>query len=339
MADVEPDAGSQVGEDFKLFVKRIKTTLEAIDKRVRRLHDQGHREEYILAAERDSVFKVMKEGNGFLCDTVKYFTPDEHAIHEQYFREKVAHLAAGSAIMHRAQSRPLGYAGDYEMMRMCYDNTYEGSTLLGKILHKYSTELPMVQAIRNRRELIAQFAQGKRRILSVACGPACEVALVSASYPKATFSFTLLDQDKEALDFARARLSGLSNVDISYVNISVYSMMKQDDLGAQLGKFDCIYSMGLFDYLNDKAAKKLCCRLVDMLGPDGTLIVGNYHARCANRWETQYWCDWTLQHRTEESMLDLVPDLGADHQSEILYEQTRAQMFLKIQKTSMLSKL
>jgi extracellular factor (EF) 3-hydroxypalmitic acid methyl ester biosynthesis protein len=270
--------------------------------------------------------------NDFLNANVKYFTKDEHAVHEIYFRENLGHLSAGAALLFRGLSKPLGYAGDYQTMRMCYDDTYEGTTLLGKLMHKYATEFTRSQAVRNRRELIAQNAYGKYNIMSVACGPASEVALLAANVPSTTVSITLLDQDKEALDFARATLHHHTNIGIKYVNISIYSIIKDRDI--QLGGYDFIYSMGLFDYLDDKAAKRLCSRLVDMLSPNGTLIIGNFHGRCPNRYFIQYWCDWPLFYRTEAEMYAMIPDSGIKYASKIVYEATRTQMFLTIHKVS-----
>ena len=71
------------------------------------------------------------------------------------------------------------------MMKMLYLNDYEGDSTFSKLMHKHPVEHPAAQAVRNRRKLITQTlketqasrasSSKKTRILSVACGPACEL--------------------------------------------------------------------------------------------------------------------------------------------------------------------
>jgi len=328
MAGSAADAAIEMDGWFIAFVGYVKSLLEDEDASIRGHLEAGKTEASIFDAARDNVFHIMDTANEFLNHHVHQLTPDEHVVYEKHFRNELNHLSAGAAIFHRALMRPLGYAGDYVTMRMCYDNGYEGTTLLGKIMHKYAVEMPSGEAVRYRRNLIAQFAEGRHRILSVACGPASEVKFVAGQYPEASFDITLLDQDKEALDFAASQLRDIDNAVISYVTESVYSMIKSAD--AQLGSFDLIYSMGLFDYLQDKAARILCCKLAGMLRPNGILVIGNYHVRSSHRYSLQYWGDWPLNYRTNESMLDMTSTLGPEYRSTILHEESQAQMFLKV---------
>jgi len=328
------DDGVHINDGFADFVEQTRKSLEDVDARILLLQGKGSAEGSIIDAEKGSVFKVMADVNTYLNENVQYLTQEEHDVHEKHFRDRLTTFSAGAALLFRGLSRPLGYAGDYETMRMCYDNSYEGTTLLGKIMHKYTTEFTRSQAVRNRRGLIAGFAEGKRNIMSVACGPAAEVGFMAAQNPDTMVSVTLLDQDKEALDFARAQLANvdLNHVKVTYINMSVYTIIK--DASVDLGRFDMIYSMGLFDYLNDSAAKKLCAKLLGMLAPDGELIIGNFHVRCPNRYLIQYWCDWPLYYRTEVAMYQMVPAGGQQYASCIVYEQTKTQMFLKVRRVS-----
>ena len=298
----DTDAEVPVDDNFKQFVAYTRKSLEDVHARMLGLQGMGDQETNILCAERDHVSRTMTRTvvNECLNANVKFFNKDEHAVHEKYFRDNLGHLSAGAALLFRGLSRPLGYAGDYETMRMCYDSNYEGTTLLGKLMHKYVTEFTRSQAVENRRELSVRYAKGKHHIMSIARGPASEVALIAANALNTIVSVTLLDQDKEALNFARTQVHDLQNMDINYVNISVYSIIRDCDL--QLAGYDFIYSMGLFEYLDEKAAKKLCSRLADMLNPSGVLIVGNFHVRCPSRYAIQYWCDWPLFCRTEAEM-------------------------------------
>jgi extracellular factor (EF) 3-hydroxypalmitic acid methyl ester biosynthesis protein len=72
------------------------------------------------------------------------------------------------------------------MMSMLYSNSYCGNSTFEKLMHKHPVEHPGAQAVRNRRKFIAEAiprirsrwsfrSEEKMRILSVACGPACEI--------------------------------------------------------------------------------------------------------------------------------------------------------------------
>jgi len=276
-----------------------------------------HAENEVITSEKDTIFNIMIDARNYLNSKVKNFTHEEHDVHVSYFRENMSDVYLEGAIFYRCMVKPLGYSGDYETMRMCYDDTYEGFTILGKIMHKYATELNCSQAVRNRVVLLQNAAINKKDILSVACGPAYEVPDIVNKNPH----ITLLDQDKEALIIAKKIIGNRPNV--NYLHMSVVSMNES------IEKYDFIYSMGLFDYLSNNQVAALCEHMYKMLHPGGEILVGNFHTSCINRYEMQYWCNWPLNYRTEKQMLELSP---AGASSSIIYENTGTQMFLKLGK-------
>jgi extracellular factor (EF) 3-hydroxypalmitic acid methyl ester biosynthesis protein len=97
------------------------------------------------------------------------------------------------------------------------------------------------------------------------------------------------------------------------------------------GKFDFIYSMGLFDYLNSRVAKAVLNRLYQLLKPGGKLVVGNFNVSNPSRYYMEYWGDWFLIHRTEEEFRSLFPDRSSAT-TRLIYDETGSQMFLNIRK-------
>jgi extracellular factor (EF) 3-hydroxypalmitic acid methyl ester biosynthesis protein len=88
--------------------------------------------------------------------------------------------------------------------------------------------------------------------------------------------------------------------------------------------------MGLFDYLTMPVARAVLARLYDLLEPGGVLLVGNFHPSNPSRVYMEYWGDWKLLYRNEESMLELAQDLpGAS--ASIGFDETRCQMFLRVE--------
>jgi len=236
------------------------------------------------------------------------------------------------------------------MMRMIYENRYEGRYLFNQLLHKYPLEHPAAQAVRNRRrmiplvakEVLARFPRvGSHgfRLLSVACGPAWELQdLLLTADDVARFHCTLLDQDPEALALAGEGIRRIEEargerLQVQEVGESVRTMLRIRDLGARFGRYHFVYSMGLFDYLLAPVARAVLARLWELVLPGGTLLVGNFHVSCASRTYLDYWCDWSLIYRTEEEFRALAAGLeGA--KVELVFEETRSQMFLRLERSA-----
>jgi extracellular factor (EF) 3-hydroxypalmitic acid methyl ester biosynthesis protein len=98
-----------------------------------------------------------------------------------------------------------------------------------------------------------------------------------------------------------------------------------------VGRFDFIYSMGLFDYLTPPVARAVLARLFDLLRPGGVLLVGNYHVSNPGRLYMEYWLDWCLYHRTEDAFLELADGLPAASRA-ITFDPTGCQMFLRLER-------
>ncbi|XDD51650.1 class I SAM-dependent methyltransferase [Leptospira sp. WS92.C1] len=304
---------------------------------------QGHLHQMILDREGQSFIEFFDSKVKDLAEQTKHFSKDENEAHGFFFRKQVWDFILHSAFMVRTNLKPRGYAGDYEMMKMIYENENVGQTIFSQLLHSYPLQIPAAEAVRNRRRLIAsqirdaiQNHEGSDfRAMSVACGPAEEIEEVFSEITEVgQVHFTLLDQDTEALRVATNTVNQLELerglvINVRYINDSVRSMLRIRNLPEVWGRFDFIYSMGLFDYLTPPVARAVLSRMFEMLKPGGRLVVGNFHSDNPDRAFMEYWLDWVLYHRTEEEMLELGADLPG--QSRVFYEETGCQMFLEIQ--------
>ena len=304
----------------------------------------------ILATEGRRFFRFFDAHLAGLAELTRAYTREEHERHGFYLRRMVWPYILGSSFMKRTNLKPRGYAGDAEMMQAIYENRYEGRYLFNQLLHKHPVEHPAAQAVRNRRrmipavlrEVLARFPDTPPhgfRILSVACGPAWELQdLFLSADDSERFHCTLLDQDPEALSMAvdgirRTEAARGIRISVECVSESVRTMLRARDLGERFGRHHFVYSMGLFDYLTTPVARAVLSRLWELVLPGGTLLVGNFHVGCASRTYLDYWCDWSLFYRTEEAFLELAKGLeGA--RVELVFEETRSQMFLRIQRAS-----
>lgn len=327
----------------------------------RRLFDEQDR---ILASEPADVARASRdallatEGRRFLAyldgkvrelgEVVRAYTKEEHERHGFYLRRHLWPHLLSSEFMKRTNLKPAGYAGDADLMAMIYANEYVGASTFNQLMHKHGLETAAAQAVRNRRRLVPRMLRealgrfpglGPRgfRFLSLACGPACELEDVFlAPEDVVRLDVSLLDQDPHALELARgtarrieARLRG--TVAVHCHQDSVRTMLRTRDLRRRFGEHHFVYSMGLFDYLTHPVAKAVLAKIYELLVPGGVLVIGNFHVQTATRLHMDYWGDWPLIYRTEESLRALAAGLEPAALSVEL-DETGCQMFLRVEK-------
>jgi len=147
----------------------------------------------------------------------------------------------------------------------------------------------------------------------------------------------LLDQDALALEEARATVTALerhagAHAELELRRESVRTMLGSPDLAARWGRFDLIYSMGMFDYLTRPVAIAVLRKLYEQLLPGGTMLIGNFHPDNPTRTYMEYWMDWVLCYRDEAELAGLAASLpGA--LVDCTYEPAQCQLFLEVKRT------
>ncbi len=346
-----------ITEEFKNFTAAVnydcnvyKHFFDDMDKRFRDEPDdiKNEIEESIIKSEGRKFYSYLDKVLLELDGIVSGFSRDEHEKHGYYFRRQLWNILMCSQFMKRANVKPRGYAGDSEMMNMLYRREYEGNSTFEKLLHRHPIERPAAQAVRNRRKIIADSLNhihektgdsldGRMKVLSVACGPAFELHDIIKNKKDADkYSFFLLDQDRDALNEAAGSINEIqkqlkSKLDVDFIIESVRTLLMSPKFVKTTGQFHFIYSMGLFDYLTPPTARAVFSKLYEMLMPGGEIVIGNYHVGNQDKWYMEYWLDWVLYYRTEADMLGLVHDNRSE--KEILFDGTKAQMFLKVKKS------
>ena len=276
------------------------------------------------------------------------FNKKDHERHGYYLRRQLWNFIMCSPFMTRTNLKPRGYSGDSVMMKMIYDNKYEGHSTFGKLMHKHPSEHPAAQAVRNRRDLVTRMLNRKKstdmqtsskkiKVLSVACGPAYEIQdVLKTAQDCSRFHFTLLDQDETALAEATSQINQLekrlgAKIEVEFLSESVRTMLATPKLDKMWGQFDYIYSMGLFDYLTMPVAKAVLTKLYQILKIGGEMAIGNFHLSNPSRFYMEYWLDWVLYYRTEHEFIDLLKNVHSA-ETKVLFEDTGCQMFLQVKK-------
>jgi hypothetical protein len=213
----------------------------------------------------------------------------------------------------RAFSKPRKYAGDAVMMDYIYgrEEMWEPPTTdpVGRAIFDYTTAAPASEGVRARRAFIAsridRMAEEKNRphILSIASGHLREAELSAAVRRRKTGRFVALDADP--LSAAEVQQSytrfGVEAVTASFRRLFVDQ--------TRPGDFDMVYSTGLFDYLNQRAGRRLVTSMFQMLRSDGTLVVANFLPNVRDIGYMETFMDWNLIYRSRRDMADLTMDI------------------------------
>jgi extracellular factor (EF) 3-hydroxypalmitic acid methyl ester biosynthesis protein len=265
-----------------------------------------------------------------------------------YAKRMLHPLVLCAPFMRRTFEKPLGYAGDYEMVNMMVRDPLDGNSLFAKVLNAFFLETPPVVAHRNRiaaltdrlkSEVSTRSATGRpTRIFSLGCGPAIEVQRFLTEFPFSdNVDITLLDFNNETIEYTRTTLERIShkhNRDcmIRGVKKSVAQLIK-DNSQFKRGHYDLVYCAGLFDYLADPICKQLMEVFYELTAPGGLVISTNVHVNNPSRGWMEYMVDWFLEYRDAAQMKALIPDLAPLDQTRIFIEPSGVNVFTEIIKT------
>jgi extracellular factor (EF) 3-hydroxypalmitic acid methyl ester biosynthesis protein len=176
------------------------------------------------------------------------------------------------------------------------------------------------------------------RVLSVAAGPAQELydLLAESDDLPCEMEIVLFDQDKGALSYAFRRLKPLAEqkfpgrVHLLYLNESIKRLLKDADMFTAFGRFDFVFSCGLFDYLQTATAAVLTRNLFARLAEGGELYVGNMQPGNPSRWIMEHHLDWNLLYRTRPELLEVGHRGAPEATIRMLEEETGVNPFIQL---------
>lgn len=172
----------------------------------------------------------------------------------------------------RCVEKPRGYAGDAVLIDMAYDRVPPaGTSPVGARAFAYSTAFPASQAVALRREyaagrLEAAIAAGQR-VLCLASGHFREGDRLSAAD---LGQVVVVDQDAASLEVVKARFG--SEIEVQCAN--AFSFLRGAVSSGR--QFDFVYTLGLTDYLDDRAMQLLHKLSRRLLEPGGTFLLANF---------------------------------------------------------------
>jgi extracellular factor (EF) 3-hydroxypalmitic acid methyl ester biosynthesis protein len=208
--------------DMQTFLTDLKLWLEQVELGIRSLPSADRAQ-----AERDAVQQLQQSASPALAFFFEKFEslcgdiPRElQPAHRAYVKRQLHPLVLCAPFMYRTFQKPLGYAGDYEMINMMTRDPREGASVFAKILNTHFLDTAPVVAHRNRlveiekvlRDEVLRVAQKGRtaRIFNLGCGPATEIQnFITKSELSNRARFTLLDFNEETLTYTQTVLNHL----------------------------------------------------------------------------------------------------------------------------------
>jgi extracellular factor (EF) 3-hydroxypalmitic acid methyl ester biosynthesis protein len=343
--------------DFQTFLYDLRLWLDQVELGIRAA-PSGDRLELERAAADRLAPPVVRAIDGFIerFEALAAGLPEElQPIHRAYLRRQLHPLLLCSPFAYRTYHKPLGYAGDYEMVDMMLRPPHEGGSLFAKVINLWLLGQMPVLAHRNRidylsrrlLELAAQ-AQARRqtvRVFNLGCGPAVEVQRFLLDHPAAErFRFTLLDFNEETLQHLRGKIEGVKrqshrSTPVQLVKKSVQQVLKEAGRPAARSpenQYDLVCCAGLFDYLSDQVCKRLMNVFYDMLAPGGLLIATNVsdalNASRPFRYSMEYILDWHLIYRSGRGVTALAPEAAMPEHVTVSMEDTGVNIFIEVRK-------
>jgi extracellular factor (EF) 3-hydroxypalmitic acid methyl ester biosynthesis protein len=249
--------------------------------------------------------------------------PELQAAHRAYMKRQIHPLVLCSPFLYRTFQKPLGYAGDYEMVNMMIREPFEGSSMFAKMVNRIFLNTPPVLAHQSRivylvQHLISEAMRtspvGELRVYNLGCGPAREIQrFIAESDFSNRARFTLLDFNEETLNHTSRVLSEVKqrhsrNTSVDLLRRSVQQVLKDAGKPAGASVYDLVYCAGLFDYLTDAVCKRLTNYLYSLVAPGGLLLCTNVSDSNPSRNWMEYVLDWHLIYRNSTQMASFIPD-------------------------------
>ena len=276
---------------------------------------------------------------------------DLQPIHQAYVRRQLQPLLLSAPFAFRSITKPLGYAGDYEIVNMILRDPHEGGSLYAKILNRWFLKQPPAEAHRNRVKYLTERlrdetlrvnAKGKKlKVLNVGAGPAKEVQdFLEQSVLSNSAELMLLDFNDETLRYGQkviedCRRRYARKTRLQFIKKSVAQLLRGKSRGVAsfpAQHYDFVYCAGLLDYLTDAVSKQLIQILYENLAPGGLCVVTNVDASNPIQHWLEYILEWSLIYRSSEQMFALCPAEAGRENSRVISDITGVNIYLEIRK-------
>jgi len=203
-------------------------------------------------------------------------------------------------------SKPRGYSGDADLLDFIYGHRLPSpeTSEAGREIFAYTARTaPAPLSVQQRLTLVAGKIDETAekflnvRIMSVACGHLREAELSVAVQERQLDCLIGLDADQQSIASVRDRLGDRPDLALRNTNITELLAGRIKGGGNHL-----VYSLGLYDYLEDRLATRLTNGLFKLLAPGGTLLIANFMPHLHDAGYMEAFMNWSLIYRKPEDL-------------------------------------
>ena len=248
------------------------------------------------------------------------------------FRAAMQPILNPGTIIGFSYTKPFGYNGDFFIIEKIYQNYVSPDPRYKKwdeFFHTFPAAIAVVNRKKLAKDILCQLntnlANNQGDVLILGSGPVTEVHEFLTEHPESELNFDLIDLDKRAIDYAKAKnRKYLKRMNFNNCNIIRFATDKT---------YDLIWSAGLFDYFKDKHFVYLLKKYCEFLKPGGEMIIGNFATGNPSRKIMEILGDWFLVHRSSDELRNFALQAGI-HPSkiEVASEPLGINLFLRIRK-------
>jgi extracellular factor (EF) 3-hydroxypalmitic acid methyl ester biosynthesis protein len=332
--------------DFRLWAEQIDTDLAASipGGANRSVNEVAEEIAEVLIPPVNALFEKFET-------IAKHLDVNFSAMHGNYMRRHLHPLVLCSPFAWRTYEKPLGYAGDYEMVNMIARDGYEGESLFAKVINRWFLKQTPALGHRNRLAYLSQklvdetlrVSHGGRRmtVFNLACGPACEIQeFLTRQEISSAVDFMLLDFNEATLLYARNVLEATQRrhnraSQFQFTKKSVHQLLKESGKiysSADYCKYDFVYCAGLFDYLSDQVCHRLLNSMYDWLSPGGLLVATNVEPSNPLRHGMEHLLDWHLNYRRAGEFMKIAPTGAPLDSVRVIADDTGVNLFMEVRK-------
>lgn len=246
----------------------------------------------------------------------------------QELREAFGEALSPDTIQGWAYHKPLGYAGDFQLIEKIYTYKTSSNPHLAK-WDQFSHHQTATKAIRNRISFFLEQVWKAKiqeptdcQILNLASGPGRDMYETFNILGAPGLHIDCVEQDAQAINYSKNLCENfLDHIQFFQKNVLRFTTKKT---------YDLIWSGGLFDYFNDSIFKRILRRLLSFVKTDGRLIIGNFSTTNPTRGYMDLF-NWNLIHRTRDELRQLARDCGVPNEKiSIEQEPEGINLFLTI---------
>ncbi|CAH0990955.1 hypothetical protein SIN8267_01056 [Sinobacterium norvegicum] len=245
---------------------------------------------------------------------------------------ELTEILSESTFFERSLKKPLGYPGDYLMVKMIFDNEISEKSNFATLLNKFFLSSDTAEGHRNRIKIIQNIifntisgAKSDIRILSIGCGPAIEIfTALELLTPNKTVTIDLVDSNQETIDYLDTVISSL---DAKNAIINTHRKSANNIIRGNFSNngYDLCYCAGLLDYLDDRTSQLLLKSLEGKAKKGGKVIATNVSKANPIYYLMRNIADWDLIQRNKNHLQNLT-----SKHSTVYSDSTQTNSFIEI---------